>query len=111
MHVGENQYFLLFGIFYIFAASKLSCGVIGNTSDSGSEESRFDPWQDNLENSPLQSFCEGFVFCCAKKRADNQPNKSVVIPHTTQAYTECLRVIFVVHIAVFRGHDPDPGAR
>lgn len=22
-------------------------GVIGNTSDSGSEESRFEPWQDN----------------------------------------------------------------
>ena len=25
----------------------LSCGVIGNTSDSGSEKFRFEPWQDN----------------------------------------------------------------
>jgi hypothetical protein len=27
--------------------TKLSDGVIGNTSDSGSEESRFEPWSDN----------------------------------------------------------------
>ena len=27
--------------------SKLSCGVIGNTSDFGSEDSRFEPWRDN----------------------------------------------------------------
>ena len=26
--------------------SKLSCGVIGNTSDFDSEESRFEPWRD-----------------------------------------------------------------
>ena len=31
-----------FSIFFIFAASKLSRGVIGNTSDSGSEEFRFE---------------------------------------------------------------------
>ncbi len=35
-----------FQLFIIFAG-KLSCGVTGNTSDSGSEESRFEPWQDN----------------------------------------------------------------
>jgi uncharacterized membrane protein len=40
--------------FFIFASDleqiiflKLTCGVIGNTSDSGSEESRFEPWQVN----------------------------------------------------------------
>ncbi len=27
--------------------TKLSDGVTGNTSDSGSEESRFEPWSDN----------------------------------------------------------------
>ena len=31
----------------------MSCGVIGNTSDSESEESRFDPWQDNLKMNHL----------------------------------------------------------
>ena len=31
----------------IFALPKLSDGVIGNTSDFGSEESRFEPWSDN----------------------------------------------------------------
>ena len=29
----------------------MSDGVIGNTSDSGSEESRFEPWSDNLKKS------------------------------------------------------------
>ena len=29
--------------FCIFAFSKLLCGVIGNTSDSGSEKFRFEP--------------------------------------------------------------------
>ena len=35
----------------IFATAKrrMSDGVIGNTSDSGSEESRFEPWSDNKE--------------------------------------------------------------
>ena len=33
---------IFFRIFYIFAPSKLSRGVIGNTSDSGSEEFRFE---------------------------------------------------------------------
>ena len=32
------------------AAVILSHGVIGNTSDFGSEESRFDPWWDNFQN-------------------------------------------------------------
>ena len=34
--------------------TKLSDGVIGNTSDSGSEESRFEPWSDNLKIKHLQ---------------------------------------------------------
>ena len=38
---------------------KLSCGVIGNTSDSGSEEFRFEPWQDNTRKPRKRFFC----FC------------------------------------------------
>ena len=34
-------------IFFIFATSKLSRGVIGNTSDSGSEEWEFETLRDN----------------------------------------------------------------
>ena len=35
----------------------MSCGVIGNTSDSGSEESRFETWQDNKKACiDLQAF-------------------------------------------------------
>jgi hypothetical protein len=34
--------FFFFRKLFIFAASKLSRGVIGNTSDSGSEEFRFE---------------------------------------------------------------------
>ena len=34
----------------------MSCGVTGNTSDSGSEESRFEPWQDNLVNLSMQGY-------------------------------------------------------
>ncbi len=33
-----------------FCACKLLRGVIGNTSDSGSEESRFEPWRSNKIN-------------------------------------------------------------
>ena len=32
--------------------SKLTCGVIGNTSDFGSEESKFEPWQVNFVTFP-----------------------------------------------------------
>ncbi len=35
-------YFFL-SIFFIFASAKLLRGVIGNTSDSGSEKFRFEP--------------------------------------------------------------------
>ena len=34
--------------------ANLSDGVIGNTSDFGSEESRFETWSDNF---PLNQFC------------------------------------------------------
>jgi hypothetical protein len=39
--------------------TKLSDGVIGNTSDSGSEESRFEPWSDNKKKP---CFCGAFLF-------------------------------------------------
>ena len=39
--------------FESYIASKLSCGVIGNTSDSGSEEREFEPLQDNQKSSFL----------------------------------------------------------
>ena len=39
--------------------TKLSDGVTGNTSDSGSEESRFEPWSDNKIKNPAKA---GF-FC------------------------------------------------
>ncbi len=43
--------------------TKLSDGVIGNTSDSGSEESRFEPWSDNFKNEPLtEYFVSGFFI-------------------------------------------------
>lgn len=32
---------------YNKSKNKLSCSVIGNTSDFGSEDSKFDSWQDN----------------------------------------------------------------
>ena len=50
--------------FYNFALS-MPDGVIGNTSDSGSEESRFEPWSGNLTEIPnqlLYSFLGIFVF-------------------------------------------------
>jgi hypothetical protein len=37
--VGDYSFYK---VFFIFAPSKLSRGVIGNTSDSGSEEFRFE---------------------------------------------------------------------
>ncbi len=51
---------------YIFAI-RLSDGVIGNTSDFGSEESRFEPWSDNSIH-PNPSLKQGGAFllpdCC-----------------------------------------------
>ena len=44
---------LIFDKIIYLCPSKLLRGVIGNTSDSGSEESRFEPWQDNSERQPL----------------------------------------------------------
>ena len=41
---------------------KLSDGVIGNTSDSGSEESRFEPWSDNFIINHLQCYFVGGFF-------------------------------------------------
>jgi hypothetical protein len=38
------------------AKAVLSDGVTGNTSDFGSEESRFEPWSDNNETRPLAGF-------------------------------------------------------
>ena len=53
--------------FYIFAPSLtkrhtkgLTHGVIGNTSDFGSEESRFEPWWVNHES--LQFYCGLFLW-------------------------------------------------
>ena len=40
-------------IISIFVTSKLSRGVIGNTSDSGSEEFKFETWRDNLERAAI----------------------------------------------------------
>ncbi len=41
----------------------LSDGVIGNTSDFGSEESRFEPWSDNKERKLPDDFVrEFFIF-------------------------------------------------
>lgn len=45
---------------------KLSCGVIGNTSDSGSEESRFEPWSDNLKKSLASAGLFHFYPKCTK---------------------------------------------
>ncbi len=36
-------------------------GVTGNTSDSESEESRFEPWSGNITETPLH-FGTGFLF-------------------------------------------------
>ena len=40
----------------------LSRGVIGNTSDFGSEESKFEPWRDNWKSMSYNEFCDSF-FC------------------------------------------------
>ncbi len=45
----------MLGLLFIFAASRLTCGVTGNTSDSGSEESRFEPWQVNQKQFQMNS--------------------------------------------------------
>ena len=43
--------------FYTFARTKfLPRGVIGNTSDSGSEESRFEPWRGSLSSKEYYLF-------------------------------------------------------
>ena len=47
----------------IFVAFKLSCGVIGNTSDSGSEESRFEPWQDNFKGILTKKYFASMLKC------------------------------------------------
>ena len=41
----KNLYFCT--VFNEKAKKGLTCGVTGNTSDFGSEESRFEPWQVN----------------------------------------------------------------
>ena len=46
---------------------KLSRGVIGNTSDSGSEESRFEPWLDNLNNKQLHWLFSVAAFLFAQQ--------------------------------------------
>ena len=53
----------MLGLLFIFAASRLTCGVTGNTSDSGSEESRFEPWQVNKIINHLQIYFVGDFFC------------------------------------------------
>lgn len=47
--------------FFTFAP-QMPDGVIGNTSDSESEESRFEPWSGNLKLKALHSLCGAF-FC------------------------------------------------
>ncbi len=37
-----------FKVFIIFALARLPNGVIGNTTDSGSVKSRFEPWLGNF---------------------------------------------------------------
>jgi hypothetical protein len=39
-------------------ATTLTRGVIGNTSDFGSEESRFEPWRVNIEKKDALSYKE-----------------------------------------------------
>ena len=43
----EPDIYYYFTVFSIFAPPILLRGVIGNTSDSGSEKSRFEPWRSN----------------------------------------------------------------
>jgi hypothetical protein len=47
--------------FFIIFVPALSCGVTGNTSDFGSEESKFEPWQDNVKIRRLETTS---FFCC-----------------------------------------------
>ncbi len=53
-----KQRLFMFSQIYLFLQPHLlTCGVIGNTSDSGSEESRFEPWQVNtIACKSLQAF-------------------------------------------------------
>ena len=62
----------------------MSDGVIGNTSDSGSEESRFEPWSDN--NTKPNFFKQGWVFLLIKAQASdymlilsNNENKVILV--------------------------------
>ncbi len=45
----------------IFVAALFTYGVTGNTSDSGSEEARFEPWQVNQKLIVIHR--NGFLFC------------------------------------------------
>ncbi len=50
----------------------MSDGVTGNTSDFGSEESRFEPWSDNIKAVKQLKF-NG--FCCFNENISLKNNK------------------------------------
>ena len=50
------ELFFVFIEFIYLCTSKLLCGVIGNTSDSGSEKSKFEPWQSNKKLQEIAAF-------------------------------------------------------
>lgn len=62
---GCSLYFKNF-IFLQHRSGKLTHGVIGNTSDFGSEESRFETWWVN-KMSPF-GFAQGGIFCFEQVR-------------------------------------------
>ena len=53
----------------------LSDGVIGNTSDFGSEESRFEPWSDNNRRKSWQICQDFFILTGASKFYSSDPGK------------------------------------
>ncbi len=57
----KNFYFCT--VFNKRAFKVLTCGVTGNTSDFGSEESRFEPWQVNqYKGSAIKNLHSFFHF-------------------------------------------------
>jgi hypothetical protein len=46
---------------HLSLVGRLSDGVTGNTSDFGSEESRFEPWSDNFKRT---TSAKGVVLFC-----------------------------------------------
>lgn len=54
---------------YLIGIVSMPLGVTGNTSDSGSEKSRFEPWRGNCKNDKQKAyFYTEWAFCLCERQ-------------------------------------------